>query len=183
MKTMVLLLCLLVTADVAPTLAVENPIREYALYGHGTLELNVPASWLERVHRPPEELPPTIELTPDRNQPILLMITPLWNMTGDPAVVSIETVYRLVDQDRRGLQERSAEKELVMEPLEGSHAKGYYFKATDKAPKPGEHKYLIRAGLLVGNLLVSATILSHSKESAWVNQAMSVLRSARQREP
>jgi hypothetical protein len=57
---------------------------------------------------------------------------------------------------------------------------GYYFSITDKAPNPGEYRYMNRGVIGVGNLLLNATILHRVKESESVKDALSLLREARQ---
>ncbi len=57
---------------------------------------------------------------------------------------------------------------------------GYYFSITDKAPNPGEYRYMNRGAIGVGNLLLTVTILHRVKESESVKDALSMLREAKQ---
>jgi hypothetical protein len=53
----------------------------------------------------------------------------------------------------------SVEKNLVLRPLDGRQAKGYYFKATDPAPKPDEYRYMYQGAVVVGAALIPFTVL------------------------
>jgi hypothetical protein len=64
--------------------------------------------------------------------------------------------------------------------MRGVHNIGYFFSLTDKAPNPGEFRYMIRGGMAVGNLLLSTTILYRTEDSESVKDALSMLREAKQ---
>jgi hypothetical protein len=64
--------------------------------------------------------------------------------------------------------------------IQGVDHTGYYFSVTDKAPDPGEYRYMTHAAIGVGNLLLSATILHRVKESESVKDALFMLREAKQ---
>lgn len=51
---------------------------------------------------------------------------------------------------------------------------------TDKAPDPGEYRYMTHGAIGVGNLLLSTTILHRVKESESVKDALFMLREAKQ---
>ncbi len=57
----------------------------------------------------------------------------------------------------------------------------FYYIATDKTSKKGEYKYLLRAGVRVGDLLLSVTLLSHKKDSQAFKDGLHLLGEARQK--
>lgn len=61
-------------------------------------------------------------------------------------------------------------------------SQGRYVSATDRAPKAGEHMYLMQGAILLDGLPVTFTILSQGHAGASVEPALRMLRSAR-REP
>ena len=67
---------------------------------------------------------------------------------------------------------------LAVEPLTGAPGQGYHFSATDAEPKPGEFKYLSGGMLLVGDLVVSFTILTNDGQVKAKDQALAMLKSA-----
>jgi len=51
------------------------------------------------------------------------------------------------------------EKSLAVKSLRGPQARGYYFKATDPAPKPGEYRYLYQGAVRMRMIVVTFTVL------------------------
>jgi hypothetical protein len=72
------------------------------------------------------------------------------------------------------------ETKIVLQEIKGVNNTGYCFFVTDKAPNPGEYRYITRGAIGVGNLLLNATILHRVKESESVKEALSMLREAKQ---
>lgn len=161
----------------------ETAVRTYALPGHGALLLRVPKSWKDEVKRPSGGLPPTIALHPAGSEDPLFLLTPIWSPKGDKGFNSLEKVRGVVTEQMRQMAPSAAEKELSPEPLQGEQLSGFFFSATDKAPKKGDYEHLIQGAFAVGDLLLTATVLSHAKDSDGVRQAMTVLRDARHRKP
>jgi hypothetical protein len=170
---------LLMLASVA--FAEETEVRIYPLPGHGRLELAVPAAWQEEVRRPPYNLPPTIMLRPSEGDAFLAMITPLWNLADLDDFNSDKAVKEAVELDMKETAVGAAEEELLIERIEGPRAYGYYFLASDKAPKPGEWKYALKGGVAAGDLLLSVTVLTREKDSPVFAEALEMLRSAKHR--
>jgi hypothetical protein len=56
--------------------------------------------------------------------------------------------------------------------MRGESGMGYYFSATDRAPKPGEFKYLTQGILHIGELVASFTILSNDGGEANASDAL-----------
>ncbi len=63
--------------------------------------------------------------------------------------------------------------------LKGSNSFGYYFTLTDRAPKAGEFKYMTQGALRVGNLMVVFTVLTNDGQSKTVDDALSMMQSAK----
>jgi hypothetical protein len=57
---------------------------------------------------------------------------------------------------------------------------GFYFAATDRAPKPDEYKFLTQGVVRVGELSVTFTILTNDGQDAVVKQALDALKGATQ---
>jgi hypothetical protein len=64
--------------------------------------------------------------------------------------------------------------------MKGINHTGYYFSITDKAPNPGEYRYMTGGSIGVGNLLLNFTILHRVKDAQTVRDALSLLREAKQ---
>jgi len=158
----------------------KTTIRKYPIPGHGTFEFNVPASWKVKVHKPQENLPPTIIFSPAKGNNFEVTISMMESKTGESGFNKQDRVRTLVEKDAQKLLPNTVETKIVLNEIKGINHTGYYFSVTDKAPDPGEYRYMTRAGIGVGNLLLNTTILHRVKESGAVNEALSMLRQARQ---
>lgn len=155
--------------------------RSFVLPQHGKLILNVPNTWKQEVRQPPKNLPPTIILTPDQGDEFKVMITALWSPKKDPTFNKPKAVKRLIDNDLRQMLPGAVEKQVSVQEFNGIDGTGYYFLVTDKAPKPGEYPYAIRAGIGVGDLLLSVTVLCRSKDTIGITRTIKSLEKAEQK--
>jgi uncharacterized DUF497 family protein len=161
--------------------AAENKaIKNYPIPGHGTLELNVPASWKVKVHKPQQDMPPTILFNPAKGNDFEVTISVMWSKTGEPGFNKQERVRTLVEEDGQKLLPNTVETKIALQEIKGVSNTGYYFSVTDKAPNPGEYRYMTRGAIGVGNLLLYTTILHRVKESESVKGALFMLSQARQ---
>jgi len=175
---MTLLVTLLIASIVSA--AGQKAIKKYPIPEHGTLELNVPTPWKGEIHKSQENMPPTIIFNPAKGNDFQVMITVLWGKTGEQGINSQEKVRTFVEKDGQKLLPNIAETKIVLTEIKGVSNRGYYFSVTDKAPNPGEYRYMTRGGIAVGNLLLNATILYRVKDSESVKDALSMLREAKQ---
>ena len=155
-------------------------VKKYPIPEHGTLELNVLTSWRGDIHKPQENLPPTIIFGPTKGNDFQVLITVLWDNVGEPDFNSPEKVRALVEIDGKNILPKAVETKIVLREIRGPNNTGYFFSLTDKAHKPGEFRYMTRGGMTVGNLFLNVTILHRVKESESVKEALFMLREARQ---
>ncbi len=160
--------------------AEQKAIREYPIPEHGTLELKVPTSWKGKVHKPQENMPPTIIFDPAKGNDFQVMITVMWGKTGDQDFNGQQKVRTFVEKHGHQFLPNAAEAKIVLQEMKGVNNTGYYFSITDKAPNPGEYRYMTRGSIGVGNLLLNFTILHRVKDSQAVRDALSLLREAKQ---
>jgi hypothetical protein len=160
----------------------EGPksVRKYPIPDHGILELNVLPSWKDNIHKPQKDLFPTIIFTPAKGNDFQVLITVIWSKTGEQDFNSPVKIRTLVEQDGQNILTKAVETKLVVQQMRGVNNIGYFFSLTDKAPNPGEFRYMTRGGIAVGNLLLNATILYRVKDSESVKDALSMLREAKQ---
>ena len=160
----------------------EGPksVRKYPIPDHGILELNVPPTWKNNIHKPQKDMFPTIIFIPAKGNDFQVLITVIWSKTGEQDFNSPVKIRTLVEQDGQNILPKAAETNLVVQQMRGVNSIGYFFSLTDKAPNPGEFRYMTRGGMAVGNLLLNATILYRVKDSESVKEALSMLREAKQ---
>jgi hypothetical protein len=178
---MVMFFCFTLTSFAAAQSENEVQQRSFAIPQHGNLILIVPTTWKHSVRQPPGDLPPTITFTPDKGDVFEVLITPIWSPRNDATFNKPEKVRTLIDNDLKGMLPRAVEKQVNIQEFKGNYGEGYYFLMTDKAPKPGEYPYAVRAGVGVGDLLLSVTVLSRSKNSDGISLTLKALQQAKQR--
>jgi hypothetical protein len=72
----------------------------------------------------------------------------------------------------------AAESQLPLQEIQGRSGPGFYFSATERAPKAGAHKFVTTGILRVGDRLVPFTILTHEGQASIVSQALDLLKTA-----
>lgn len=160
--------------------AEEAAVRSYSLPEHGTFQVKVPESWKDSVAQSGDGLPPTITFTPETGAPFKILVTPLWSAQPDAKMPTADELKAKV-QLRGAADEvakQAVEKTIEVKPLKGPTNTGYYFAATDRAPKPGEFKFLNQGMVVVADLLVTFTIFTNDGQDAVVTAALSMLSAA-----
>lgn len=154
--------------------------RSYDLPRHGTLQLSVPRTWNDQLVPPKKKGgPPTIVFSSETGTDFNMRITPLWAMQGEVVPQNINDIRRSVTTAIEDAKSVSLETEIPMQDLQGTAGSGYYFSVTDRAPKPGEFKFMTQGMLLVGDLVLGFTLLSNEGAETAVGAAMAVLKTAR----
>jgi hypothetical protein len=153
--------------------------RRFSLPDHGQIALPAPATWKDSLQQPPNRLPPTITFSPASGNPFQVMVTPLWAPQGQTPMTPPQ-LRALTEKAAADAKAQAAEPELRILDLQGKSGPGYYFSATDKAPKPNEYKHLSQGILRVGELAVTFTILTNDGQEEVVKQALQMLRGAAQ---
>ncbi len=156
----------------------QTVAKAYPLPGHGALEVEVPGDWIDRVGRRRGSLLPTIRFGPSGQGKFMVLITPGWNLRNDPTFNELPTLRAIVADTAKRVQAQAVEPELRLQEIIGSAGRGFYFQATDRAPKPGEYKFMTQGAMSVGDLMVVFTILTDHKNGPIVIQALDMLRGA-----
>jgi hypothetical protein len=148
-----------------------SPPQHFAWPGHGELLLNVPDQWRSGLQQAPGGLPPTIWLSPRSGAPFMVQITPITETAPDKIRTMVATAARSAEP-------QSVERSLTLRDLVGPNGRGYYFFATDKAPAPGEWKYLTQGATRTGAIALAFTILTNDGQEADAKAALEVIRLA-----
>jgi hypothetical protein len=176
--TRYILLGVLLAGSVVNAALSETPQR-FKLPGHGELQLRVPASWVATVSQPSENLPPTIVLKAKSGQPFEILVTTVWAVGGG-ALPGLAEVKQEVGAAAKEAGPQSVEGTLSLQEFSGASNHGYYFKATDRAPKVGEFKYLTQGIVCLGQINLAFTILTNDGQDSVVKAALDALREALQ---
>ncbi len=169
-------LCLLLAASFVA--AEETTTRNYLLPGHGSIQLQVPKSWREELRQPPGNLPPTIVFSPISGATFKVLLTPLFSIREGIVMPEAPELKANVNRAAADVKSQAVEKTIPVKELTGPSAIGYYFSATDRAPKPGEYKYMTQGMLRVGELAPTFTILTNDGAENVVAESLSMLKGA-----
>jgi hypothetical protein len=169
----VMALCVSATA-----VALAGSSRVFELPDHGALTLTVPDSWVDKMNRPANRLPPTILLRPGAAGSGEVLITAVWPIPPVTNVSDEATIRSEVDTAAKKAASQSVEGTLPVQELKGTEGRGFYFSATDRAPAPGEYKYLTQGIVRVGEIALAFTVLTNDGEEAVVKTTLEILKTA-----
>ncbi len=155
----------------------ESGIRRYSLPRHGSLQLSAPASWSDDYLEPRDNFP-TITYTQSNGAPFNILITLIWSGKGRSPLPSVDQLKQRVWQSAEQVRPQAVEKTIGVKELKGTAASGYYFTATDRAPKAGEFKHMTQGMMRVGDLMVIFTVLTNDGQSNIIDQALAMMKSA-----
>lgn len=153
--------------------------REFPLPDVGYLQLPMPTEWKDLVRQPQQELPPTITLAPAKGESFQVLITPLWAVRPGIVVPGPEEIRKMVNKAADEAKSQAIEQVIPLKEITGTSGIGYYFSATDRAPKPGEFKYLTQGILRVGELALIFTVLTNDGGEMALANAMEMLKGAK----
>jgi hypothetical protein len=169
---------LLVTSLLAGNAGWTAPHPEsFQLPRHGELRLAIPEGWVSKLSQPPGEVPPTIALRAKAGQPFEVMITPFWRK-GEDGKIYDSALREQTESAAAKAQPQAAEAKLTLKEISGTEGRGYYFTATDRAPKPGEYKNMAQGMLRLGDFALAFTVLSNDGQADVVADAMQLLSTA-----
>ncbi|MEX0898026.1 MAG: hypothetical protein WDZ66_08215 [Steroidobacteraceae bacterium] len=173
-----LLVAAAMLAGVLAARADDAELRRYELPNLDTLELRLPAGWADHVDQPAGGGPPTIELGPAEGAPFQVFVTPEW---ADPTTAEIRETPALRDAVRDAaerMKSQVVESFLEVRQLNGANGIGYYFAATDRAPRADGFKYMSQGALEVGDLTLWFMILTNDGQDTVAVEALAILQTA-----
>jgi len=161
--------------------AEDTAAQSFPIPNHGQLELAFPVSWEASLRQPPRDLPPTIRFIPKGGNQFELLVTVLWSMKPGLNINEPSKIKALVTQSGKDVLMSAVEKRLDIIELKSGNSIGYYFFLTDKAPLPGEYKYMMQGIMGIGELQLAFTFLTNEKNSDAQKSTLNMLTSARQK--
>lgn len=144
--------------------------------GSQQVTVEVPVGWT--AVSPPAAMPDaaTVRLSRGTPEQALMLLTVMAPPPGSPlSGADAAMVDVLVSASARQASAQSEEGELASVRFERGAARGAYFSATDKAPPPGEYKYLSQGLATVGEFAVTFTALSHAEPAETRDQMLEAL--------
>ncbi|MGD0493365.1 MAG: hypothetical protein ABSC32_17650 [Steroidobacteraceae bacterium] len=148
------------------------------LPGGDELWLAIPAAWNEKFDSPQKGMPPGVWLTPRQGASFNVLITPLSGTPMGTAMAEDPQLRAIVASAARNLLSHSVETTIPVQDLSGPHVHGFYIFATDRAPAPGEWKYLTQGLVNIDGAPFAFTILTNDGQEAAAKAALELIRSA-----
>ena len=156
----------------------DSSLRRYELPNLDTLELTLPAGWVDTVDVPPGGVPLTIQLAPSQGPAFEVHVTPQWPERGEPGVQDAEALRESVRSAAERIKPQAVEQTIEIRRLQGESGVGFHFSVTDREPKPEEYRYMTQGGLQTGDLVLWFTILTNDGQDSAVAAALAMLQSA-----
>lgn len=160
-----------------PGFAAAAP-QSFLMPGHGSLLLNVPEGWKSDLKQPPGGLPPTIGFGGQSGGSFVVLVTAVWGSSPGSAAPDDAKMKTTVASAAKSAEPQSLEGTLSVQNLVGGTGRGYYFRATDRAPKRGEWKYLTQGMIRTGSIGLTFTILTNDGQAATEKAALEMIRLA-----
>ena len=154
-------------------------IHTYSLAPHGVLLLPVPPTWNQKIQDGQPGKPPTLLFAPEHGSGFAVEVTSLWPTAPDAKLPSLDQIKLAVTKGADEEKPEAAETDIPITELQGTSGSGYYFKVTDRAPKPGEFKYMTRGMLRVAESLLAFTILCNDDTQSAIADALAMLKGGR----
>ena len=155
--------------------AQENVARTYELSDSENLRLLVPASWQEEIRRGPDGFASVIVFKPASGNLFQVLVTPILPPNPEAPMPKPEQIKSNVEWAAENTKDQAVEESLTLKELTGAEVIGYYFAATDKAPKPNEYEYLTQGMLRAARLVATFTILTNNGAQRVVADALMML--------
>ena len=150
----------------------------FNLPDHGKLLLAVPAAWNVEFRPVLGRSPPTMDLTQKSGATFHILLTPLWTPNSDTPLPDDASVRDRVAAGAEEAGPQSVERTLMVKELFGKANRGYYFTATDSAPKPDEWKYLTQGIIRIGHIDLAFSILTNDGQDSVIKSALGMLLAA-----
>lgn len=148
--------------------------KRVALVPDGSVVARVPDGWVAGSLQTPIPEASTLRLTPsDGSDGVMLVsvITP----TRAADLPSADEVRLIAEVGAAKAQASSEEAQLNAEAFEFGQVRGYWFSASDRAPPPGEYKYMTQATGRVGDRVITLTALGQQSKAATEDAAQALL--------
>jgi hypothetical protein len=149
-----------------------------ALPSGDELWLAVPAAWNQKFEAPDNKTPPSVCLTQRQGATFKVFITPLSGSPMGSAMADPNKMRAIVTSVSRDALAQSVEMSIPVHELTGADVHGFYFSATDRAPKPDEWKYLTQGMVNINDAPFAFTILTNDGQETIAKAALELIRTA-----
>jgi len=160
---------------------VKTSVKEYPIFAHGKLSLEVPTEWIDELQKPAPDSPPTISFKPKSGNDFQILVAVMLNESDDPEFNSPERIKGQVERWGMEMLSHAVESKMNIQMLQGETNTGYYFSLTDEVPELGMGKFVTQGGVGLGDLMIGFTIFTDSKDSKVISYALTMFKNASQK--
>lgn len=160
------------------------PLSVLAASSHITLPsgdelwLAVPPTWNQKFEAPDKKTPPGVRLTQREGATFNVFLTPLTGTPMGAALADPNKLRAVVTSISRDALAQSVEMSIPLRELTSPDVHGFYFSATDRAPKPDEWKHLTQGMVIINGTPFAFTILTNDGQEAIAKAALEIIRTA-----
>lgn len=141
------------------------------------LKLALPANWRAGMRQDPSGMTSTIKVWPNGGEQFEMLISRIPQKDAQEPVTP-ERLLQIVRERGQMAVSQSAEQKLDVKELGPGEWKGYYYRLTDKAPRPNAYKYMTQGAMSEGTVLFTFTYLTNSEKTFDQEQVLRLLSSA-----
>lgn len=105
-----------------------------------------------------------------------MFLTPSWPAGKDRAPDSRDQLRAAIGRAALSAKSWAVESEPAVREIQGRSGSGFHASVTERAPKPGAHKFIATGVLRVGELSVPFTIATNEGQTLIVGQALDLLK-------
>ncbi len=164
----------------AATLSAAEPtaIRTFVVLDHRSIQFSAPKSWPVETRATRNSSFKTIAFGPTEGATYQVLITPLSPTQKHQPKLTSGAVKKMVEHAAQTAREQAVEKSLTVKEFRSGAHVGYYFSATDRAPKEEEYKYMTQGMFGLGEMLLTFTILTNEGYEDVVPEALTMIKNA-----
>lgn len=148
------------------------------LPGGDELWLAIPADWNQKIESPDKNTPLSVWLSARQGPTFNVLITPLSGSPMSPAMADENKLRAIVTSTARNALAQSVEMTIPVHDLTSQDVHGFYYLATDRAPKPDEWKYMTQGMVNIDGAPFAFTILTNDGQEAIAKAALELIRTA-----
>lgn len=167
-----------VAALAIPSGASAGSVQSVEVGTSGALSFRLPPGWSSSVGGATATAP-TITARPGDGRDAVLLMTAIPRRSDES--LSAPELMRLVEARGEAALSTALQEQVELVEVRGAQAVGYLYHLTDRQPEsgPGDYREARQGAVLVGELVLSVTILTHSDDAKSVAEALDVLSGAR----
>lgn len=150
--------------------------RIFAIPGYGQLLLQVPEAWKDELYQPANNRPPTVIITPMNTAPFKVMINVATVTPEVMQALDAETLRQMAESAAINATAHTLEKSLAVKELTGPALQGFYFSASEKAPRENDFLFMTQGIARLENMMLVFSIYTNAGQEAVVQAALEMLR-------